>query len=534
MKPMTSSRLRRISVCLLAAWFALSASLASAQAETQRETKRDVSPPINEAKKKLERAEFKGFAEKSPIKKEHRVRTLPLPKKKKGAPSPASAAPTAKPFKLSASIKTQFDGIGKGPKGSGADYLIQHAPPDTNGSVSEIHYVQWVNQAFAVFDKKTGKPLAGPTDGNALWLNFGGKCEGANDGDPIVLYDKLAKRWLMTQFAVTGGPPFSQCIAVSQTPDPLSKYFRYEFQFRDFNDYPKFGVWPDGYYAAFNMFRDDSFLGAKVCAFERDKMLAGQAATMQCFDIPDQAGLLPSDLDGANPPPAGSPNYFLNFGDNELNLWKLKVDWQNAANTKFTGPLATQVAAFEPACGNTDCIVQPGTKQRLQPLSDRLMYRLAYRNLGVREVLTVNHTVKAGMSTGIRWYELHNPRGTLQVKQQGTYTPDGAFRWKASIAMDKAGNMLMGYSVSDASVSPSIRYAGRSASDPLNAMSLEQTVVTGKGAQLQNLDRWGDYSSISLDPSDDCTFWFTSQYSNERGTFDWYTSISSLKFQNCM
>ena len=495
--------------------------------EPQGEAKRDTSPALGQTAKEIQERKAAGMRDALVIHKEHRVRPVPLPKKK-NAPATALKAPVAKPQKLDASPGVQFEGVGKG-----LNYTIEHAPPDTNGTVGENDYVQWVNEAFAVFDKKTGAVKLGPADGNALWKGFGGNCEHFNDGDPITLYDKAARRWMMTQFAVSNGPPFSQCIAMSKTADPLGEYFRYEFQFKDFNDYPKFGVWPDGYYASFNMFRGNAFAGAKVCAFDRAKMLAGEGATMQCFDLPDFAGLLPSDLDGTAPPPPGSPNYFVNFGDNELNLWRFKVDWNNPSNSRVSGPVAIPVGAFTPACGGGDCIPQPKTAQRLSSLADRMMYRLAYRNFGDHESLVVNHTIQTSKSAGLRWYELRNPQGTPEVHQQGTFAPDSLYRWMGSVAMDKVGNMLAGYSVASAKAFPSIRYAGRRAGDPLGLMSIEMNAVLGKGSQSATLDRWGDYSSISLDPSDDCTFWFTTQYLGETGTFNWHTRIMSVKFNNC-
>jgi hypothetical protein len=505
------------------------ANMALAQAVP--ETKRDISPSITDAKQQFEeKARTESSRESFEEKKEHKVRRVPLPRKK-GTPEAAAAAPAQPappPKKLKAKQVIQFEGIGKG-----LNYPIHHAPPDTNGAVSEDHYIQWVNEAFAVFDKKTGKAVLAPTDGNVLWSKFGGNCENFNDGDPITLYDRAAKRWVMTQFAVEKGPPFSQCIAISKSSDPLGQYYRYEFKFPDFNDYPKFGVWPDGYYASFNMFHGKDFAGAKTCVFDRARMLKGEEATMQCFDLPDYAGLLPADWDGARPPPDGSPNYLLGFGDNELNLWRFKVDWSDPKKSKLDGPRSIAVASFDPACGETNCIRQPQGEDPLEPLSDRLMYRLAYRNFGTHESLVVNHTVKAGASTGVRWYELRDPNGQVKVQQQGTYAPDSLFRWIGSLAMDKQGNVLMGYSASSSSVFPSIRYAGRSASDPANAMSIEEKAVAGLGAQQNGLERWGDYSSMSIDPADDCTFWFTSQYLPKSGSFNWSTKIIAVKFDGC-
>ncbi len=289
------------------------------------------------------------------------------------------------------------------------------APPDTNGAVGATQYVQWVNTAFAVYDKTTGALAPGfPKAGNALWAGFGGACQNSNDGDPIVQYDKLANRWVMTQFAVSA-TPYTQCIAVSTTSDATGTYNRYAFSYgTQFNDYPKLGVWPDGYYISYNIFNNgQTFAGSKVCAFDRTRMLAGNTGvTQQCFQLSNSfGGLLPSDLDGTTAPPAGSPNFFMNFGANSLNLWKFHVDFANSANTTFTGPRNIPVAAFNAACsGGGACIPQPSTKNKLDLLADRLMYRLAYRNRSGVELLLVNQSVTVGNKrtgiTSVRWYEI--------------------------------------------------------------------------------------------------------------------------------
>jgi hypothetical protein len=274
-------------------------------------------------------------------------------------------------------------------------------------------------------------------------------------------------------------------------------------------------------------------------------MLAGLPATQQCFQLSSSfGGLLPSDLDGTIPPPAGSPNYFLNFGSNSLNLWKFHVDWANSPNTTLTGPTNIPVAAFTPACNRGACIAQPGTTQKLDSLADRLMYRLAYRNfLDGHEALVVNHSVCIGSGgqclrgsqrpSGVRWYELRNLAGTPAVYQQATYAPDSTSRWMGSIAMDKQGNMALGYSASSSSVAPSIRYTGRLSTDVLNTMQTENIIKPGVGSQLQNLSRWGDYSSMTVDPVDDCTFWYTTEYLKASGTWNWSTWITSFKFPGC-
>ncbi len=433
-----------------------------------------------------------------------------------------------------------FAGVGQGDYG----FSDQYAPPDTNGAVGATQYVQWVNTYFAVFDKTTGAIAAGfPKPGNSVWAGFGGGCQTNNDGDPIVQYDKLANRWILTQFSVST-TPYLQCVAVSTTSDATGSYYRYAFSYgsTQFPDYPKLGVWPDGYYISYNIFNNGiTFAGAKVCAFDRTKMLAGDpTATQQCFQLSTSyGGLLPSDLDGTTAPPSGSPNFFMNFGANSLNLWKFHVDFANSANTTFTGPTNIPVAAFNAACsGGGTCIPQPNTSNKLDSLADRLMYRLAYRNRAGVESLVVNHSVTVGSKrtgiTSVRWYEIRNPNGAPTVYQQGTLgTSDSIHRWMGSIAMDKQGNIALGYSASSSSVYPSVRYTGRLVTDALGTMQTETIIQAGSGSQINSLHRWGDYSAMTVDPVDDCTFWYTNEYLKASGSFNWSTRIASFKFPGC-
>jgi hypothetical protein len=431
-----------------------------------------------------------------------------------------------------------FDGVGVG---FGA-FDPNVAPPDTNMSVGTTQVVQWVNLSFAVFDK-TGQLLLGPVAGNSIWSGFaGGRCDLNNDGDPIVQYDKMANRWILTQFSVSGGPPFFQCVAVSRTSDATGAYARYAFSFgNQFNDYPKLGVWPDGYYMTYNLFLNgQTFSGGDVCAMDRTKMLAGDPSAGQvCFILPNDGGLLPADLDGSRLPAAGTPNFVLSFGTNALNFYRFHADFANPGSSSLTGPTVLPVAAFTPACGGGACIPQAGTKQVLDSLGDRLMYRLAYRSFADHESLVVNHSVKVGAGrrdnqTGVRWYELRNPMGNPPtVFQQGTYAPDALFRWMGSMAMDKVGNIAVGYSVSSSSMNPAIRFTGRAPADVPGTLGSESSLIEGTGSQGRRLDRWGDYSSISLDPVDDCTFWYTTEYLKANGTFNWSTRIGSFKLAGC-
>src|SRR5437016_5037670 len=460
------------------------------------------------------------------------LRRIPLPPRLKPASEPDLALQQTAPLAPATQAPTAglgFDGLGNASLG----FTVNSAPPDTNGPVGSTQYVQWVNSSFAVFNKSTGALIAGPTAGNSLWSGFGGGCQTNNDGDPIVLYDKLANRWVLTQFSVTT-TPFLQCVAVSTTSDATGTYNRYSFQYSNFDDYPKMGVWPDAYYITFNMFNGNTFVGADACAYDRNAMLNGQPATQVCFQQGSSVGgLLPADLDGTTAPPAGSPNFLVFFGSNNLNLFKFHVDFATPGNSTFTGPTTIPVSPFTALCNGGTCVPQSGTTQQLDSLADRLMYRLAYRNFGNHESLVVNHAVTAGAGGGIRWYELQNPNGTVTVAQQSTFAPDSKFRWMGSIAMDQAGDMAMGYSVSSSSTNPSVAFTGRLASDPANTMQTEATIINGTGSQTGNLSRWGDYSALAVDPVDDCTFWYTTEYMKTTGSFNWNTRIANFKFSNC-
>lgn len=432
--------------------------------------------------------------------------------------------------------------MGSGVPGLGvgfAGFTVNSAPPDTDGAVGATQYVQVVNSGIAIFNKSDKSVALGYRPTNALWQGFGGPCETDNDGDAVVVYDKAAARWVISQFAVTAAPYF-QCVAVSKTSDATGGYWLYAFPYGStFPDYPKIGVWPDAYYTTFNMFTS-TFQGAKLCAYDRASMLAGAPATQQCFQLSTSyGGVLPADVDGSTAPPVGSPNYLLNFGSSKLNLWKFHVDWANTANTTLTGPTSIPVASFAAACGGGTCIQQLSTRQQLDSLGDRLMYRLVYRNFGDHEALVVTHSVKVGTThqnpyTGVRWYEIRNPGTTPIVYQQSTYSPDSTFRWMGSAAMDKQGNLAVGYSASSSSIYPSIRYTGRLATDPLNTLQAEATILNGLGSQSgQNLSRWGDYSTMTVDPTDDCTFWYSTEYLRTNGAFNWSTQIASFKFPGC-
>ncbi len=464
----------------------------------------------------------------------------PIPRKKKHAIQQAPDIQTAAGTVVATTSGFNANGVGLGFTGPQGSYTVGTAPPDPNVSVGVTQYVQWVNTSFAVFDKGTGNPIYGPVAGNTLWTGFGGACEANNDGDVSVKFDRAAGRWIFTQLAVTHGPPYYQCIAVSTGIDATGSYNRYAFSFSNLNDYPKMGVWTDAYYFSFNMFNGNTFLGANACAADRNQMLASGPATMQCFQLaPSFGAVLPSDVDGITLPPAGSPALFVGIDSASLNLWRFQTDFVNPANSTLSNPVSIPVAPYtEPCNGGGTCIPQSGTSQQLDSLGDRLMYRLVYRNFGDHEALVVNHSVLAGTSVGVRWYELRDPNGAPTLYQQGTYAPDANYRWMGSIALDKVGNIAVGYSVSGSQMHPAIRYTGRAPTDPLGTMQAETSIIEGTGSQVPllgifALSRWGDYTAMAIDPTDDCTFFYTNEYLLANGAFNWSTRIASFAFPSC-
>ncbi|MGA7616620.1 MAG: PKD domain-containing protein [Thermoanaerobaculia bacterium] len=451
-----------------------------------------------------------------------------------GRRDPAIGTATVTPS-AALSIPSSFAGVGV------ENWNVRYAPPDTNGAAGPNNYIQWVNDAYAFWDK-SGNMIYGPVAGNTIFQPLGGYCAQYNDGDPIVQYDKANGRWILSQFAVSQGSSagYRQCVAVSQSSDPMGGWNLYEFNYgTNFNDYPKIGVWPDGYYATFNMFRrGSSFNGGEVCAWDAAAMRRGDATANQvCFNVgTSYGGLLPSDVDGSTAPPAGAPNYVLNFGTNSLNVWKFHVDWANPSASTLTGPTNIATAAFSRACGGGTCIPQPGTSNQLDSLADRLMYRLAYRNHGGVQSLVVNHSVTPGngASSGVRWYELRVNNGNPSLYQQGTIAPDSNSRWMGSAAMDKNGNIVVGYSISSGTTFPDIVYTARTPNDPLGSMpNGEVSLNVGLGSQTGTLHRWGDYSSMSVDPTDDCTMWYTTEYLTYNGTWNWSTRVGKITPPGC-
>ena len=415
-----------------------------------------------------------------------------------------------------------------------------YIPPDPNIAVGPNHIVQAVNVEIGVFDKASGTMLAGyPKTLASVWAPLPGTCGTQNSGDPIAQYDALADRWVITQLGSLSAP-YAECIAVSQTNDPTGAYNLYSYSFgSNLNDYTKLSVWPDptnnAYLTTANLFANgSSFVGSALCAYDRAAMLSGSPSPAYiCYTLANDASYLPSDLDGKTPPPANSPGYFLNFETlSTLRLYQMRPNFANPNSSTLTGPFDIAVNSFNTACGGGTCIQQPGTGQLVDSLGDRLMYRLAYRNFGDHEAMVANHSVANGSSVGVRWYELRGPfaSGTPTVYQQGTFAPDTDFRWMGSIAMDKNGDIAVGYSVSSATTFPAVRITGRTPDTsiyPLGTLAPETTLQVGGGSQTGS-NRWGDYTALRIDPSDDTTFWYTNEFYPTSSPASWSTFIGSF------
>jgi hypothetical protein len=481
-----------------------------------------------------------------------------------------SATPTrtghAREFAVSPSMRDMYPALFVGQTPGSSEEMLPVAPPsafaigvsvdgisgnggyktpDPNGAAGSTQYVEYVNNQYEVFDK-SGNVVQGATNGDTLWKALGGTCSTEGNSDVITQYDKIAGVWVMLHRvgAGTTGDPYKECIAVSKTSDATGGWYLYSFTLAAYNvfpDYPKLAVWPDAYYVSFDS------NGGNECALQRSVMLTGGASpSYVCFNK-GPITTLPSDFDGTVLPPTGSPNYYVGLDANNntspqyLKLFKFHVDWTNLSNSTLTGPTNLSVNSFTMACGNgQNCVPQEGTTVKVDSLGDRLMYRLAYRNISGVETLVVNHSVRKGTSpnsySGIRWYVLQNPNSTPAIAQSGEFNPDTNFRWMGSMAMDKAGDILLGYSESSSSMYPGIYVTGCANGNVSCTMGTEQLVQAGGGFEgSAGGGNWGDYTSMSVDPSDDCTFWYVNQYftSANSGTAAWTTHLASIKFTGC-
>lgn len=467
-----------------------------------------------------------------------------------GSTARASAVPMPTPG-LSFDGLSNYDNI--------AAYNLVIIPPDITGDVGPDNYVQAVNAVVRVYDK-SGNALTPAFSMSQLFAPLGTPCSSRNDGDPVVLYDPLAGRWLLSQYC-NNFPPFRQMIAVSKTSDPTGAYFIYEFVMPNvkINDFPKFGAWPDAYYMSDEEFLGADYAGAGLFAFDRAKMLAGDPSAGYIYfsrpsNTPERrSNLVPADLDGIRPPPAGAPNVFVSYSATEygepqdaVRLFDFHADFVQPSRSSVTerpeSPLA--VSAFDPTspAGRAD-ISQPFPGEKLDSNSDRINFRVAYRNFGGSESLIFNQTVRLTQdpdpySAGVRLYELRrNAAASFVVTEQMTIGDNTSSRWIGNAAGDHQGDLAVSYNFVAGEKVPSILYTGRSASEPSGTVRPEATLVNGKGVQKAFGWRWGDYASLTVDPVDDCTFWASGEYytleSQEFSDFTWLTRIGKFKFAEC-
>ena len=479
---------------------------------------------------------------------------------------------------------TSFEGIGEGFTGPAGPFTFPpcpgcgSAPADAFLAVGPQHVFQVVHPiqeatattgfgALAIFNKG-GTPIFGPVQLTSLFSGFGGACatpEPLSFVYPMVVYDQLANRWVVGYTASTDAfnGPYAYCVAVSTTGDPTGSYARYSFNFPNslWLQRPRIGIWPDGYYLSFNQSATTLIEGPDFCALDRARMIAGQAATKQCIHLRDgnTPGFFysqPAQLMGSTPPPAGAPGLFLQWGNvtflsasPTLNLFKLRVDWNTPANTRLTGPTSMTPPVTDPsACFGEDyCVPQVGTNAPvLDAWGHRLMYGVAYRNFGDHEALVANMTVSLaapfGSATGIRWYEVRNPNASPVLFQTGLYGPDGAahtatYRWLGSMAIDRLGNIGLGFFASSVSTHPGLRFTGRVPSDPAGVMSQgEAHLIDGTGSLTdpqRSAGEFGTDSSLVVDPVDDCTFWYAGEYFAVDGLNNWHTRIGSFTLPGC-
>ncbi len=459
-----------------------------------------------------------------------------------------------------------FDGHGYGlvgPHGTGRG----GNPSDNSLAVGRNHIYETVNSLTAVYTKKgelfdrSGTVLFGPIGHNVVWNGFGGECERSPNGDTVVRYDQLADRWLivMPRFnrapAPAGSPPgtlgpYGMCYAVSVGANPLGPYYRYYFERTLFPDYPRPAIWPDGYYiptsTGDNLLPDGRLPEKHACVVDRTKLLQGLPATEQCVIIPESNFLNNADIDGHGLPPAGAPNIMIAsggtqlrriFSDDGIYVYTFHVDWQNPANTKVDGPVKIAVAPYNYLCDGqlTSCVPQPGVNNRLDSQGDKIMQRVVYRNINGRESIVAVHSINtSAKGGGVRWYEFRvNSNRDVVLHQQGTFAPQGDYRWMASPGMDRQGNIGFGYSFGGPNDFPGQRFVARLADDSLGRMTFRETVmIEGQASQATNL-RWQDYTTLAMDPSDDCTFWYQGDYWRA-GATGYTVRIGSFRAPGCL
>ncbi|HYV98082.1 MAG TPA: hypothetical protein VE967_11550 [Gemmatimonadaceae bacterium] len=450
-------------------------------------------------------------------------------------------------------VVSAFDGLGAGFAGPDGAANFRN-PSDNSLAVGPNHIVQIVNSSFAVFTKKgamfdtTGRVLRGPLTTNTIWKGFGGRCEPRPNGDAVVRYDQLANRWLFVmpifrRDSSDQKTPYSMCYAVTTGTDPMGPYHLYEFKRRLFPDYPRPAVWPDGYYVPTST--GDDVIEKHACVVDRARMLRGEPATEQCVIVKDVNFLNNADVDGQATPPPGAPNLVFAAGGTQLRkvfeddgiyVWQFRVNWQDSTKTRLDGPVKIPVARYHYLCDGqlTNCVSQPDTNRRLDAQGDKIMQRVVYRRIGNRESIVVAHSVNSETGGGgVRWYEFrldgaHHPA----LYQQGTYAPDGFYRWMPGIGMDRRGNIGVGYSFGGAPNYAGQRFAARRANDPPGVMSMREAVLATGGAAQKYTNRWQDYTTLAMDPGDDCTFWYVGDY-YRKDAASYSTRIAGVRVPSC-
>lgn len=446
-----------------------------------------------------------------------------------------------------------FDGLGagfRGPQGT-AD---ARNPSDNSLGVGINEIVQIVNSRMAIFTKKgaryqeAGKALFGPVVTNTLFAGFGGPCEKQISGDAVVRYDQLAQRWLFVlpifrKPADQPDAPYGMCYAVSTGPDPMGSYFRYEFHRPLFPDYPRPAIWPDGYYVPTST--GDTVIQKHICAADRKRMLRGLSADEQCWIIDGASFLNAADMDGRQMPAPGMPEIVMAAGGTQLHevfeddaiyAWKFAVNWADPSQTRLTGPEKITVAPYHFLCNGqlSKCVPQPGATVRLDSQGDKLMQRLVFRKVGQQQYIVASHSIDtAAGGGGVRWYQFAlDSNGTPRLLQQGTYAPQGGYRWMPSLGMDRKGNIGVGYSFGNESSYPGQRFAARLAGDPKGQMTLHESVLAEGEASQASTVRWEDYTTLDIDPGDDCTFWYVGDYF-KKGEQNYSTRIGAFQLPGC-
>jgi len=477
-----------------------------------------------------------------------------LPGAEASGTAPEMAAPVVVSDILAPAPIVAFDGLDSDTNASVLGYRI--APPDTQGAVGQDYFVQWVNLVWAVYSKDDGSMVAGPFPGNQIWAEAlpGSPCASHNDGDPITIYDHGAQRWFMSQFVTDGGSGADDylCFAVSQSPDPTGAWYAWEYLYgQKMPDYPKVGVWPDGYYISVNEFDWGGAGSPAILVMEREAMLAGNPEPLSVkFEV---GNIQPAfqqigNWDGGAAPPAGTPNYTLSFYDDYwgnpsdfLTVSEIHVDWNDPASSIFIWTLDFDLADYglmfdSNLCGyNRSCIPQAGTVEKLDALSDRLMYPVNYRNLMDTlgyEVMVVTHNVDVDDTdhAGVRWYELrnYNDGAGWVLHGGGTFAPDSDHRWMGSASVDNEGNIGLIYSISGSTTYPSVGYTTVLSDGTVTG---EAVLAAGGGFQ-SGANRWGDYATVHMDP-DGCTFWGTAEYVQTTGNYQWDTAVGAFSVESC-